>query len=514
MRRTQSIIFRLTASFALLFGILIGFGLFGLLRLDDFNKESSAIRDRWLKSTRYLGDLNNYTSDFRAMEANFLLSAQTGVLVDQSKETRELDQAIERSRHNYESVIHDPLGLKLYSEFQQVWRNYRTEAERVFNEGSTKNNAHAIAIYLNSSSRTFAAASDLLEKLNDQNNLHAQQASNRATVAIQEAWNYISAAVALSAFTVLVILLYVTRTVAVPLKKLANCMHLLAQGDMDVDVSGADRPNELGEMARAVTIFRSNAIELKVSQRGLASQATMLEEKLAHERGLNQQQRNFISMASHEFRTPMTIIDGHAQRLINSHEPFSHEKVVERAQKIRIAVKRMSVMIDNILKSSKFFDEKPNLYMHKSEFDMRALLHEVCKLHREISTNAIIIEDLGYNSLRIIGDKNLLFQAFSNLVANSVKYSPGGGTIAVSAHAEEKQIVICVKDEGIGIAEDDIPHLFERYYRGSNVASIVGTGIGLFLVKVVVDLHLGSITVLSQKGSGSLFEVRLPLGET
>ena len=191
MRRTQSIIFRLTASFALLFGILIGFGLFGLLRLDDFNKESSAIRDRWLKSTRYIGDLNNYTSDFRAMEANFLLSAQTGAIVDQSKETRELDLAIERSQHNYESVIHDPLELKLYSEFQQVWRDYRTEAERVFNEGSTKNNARAIAIYLNSSSRTFIAASDLLEKLNDQNNSHAQQASNRATVAIQEAWNYI-----------------------------------------------------------------------------------------------------------------------------------------------------------------------------------------------------------------------------------------------------------------------------------------------------------------------------------
>ena len=133
-----------------------------------------------------------------------MLSAQTGALVDQSKETRELDQAIERSQHNYESVIHDPLELKLYSQFQQVWRSYRTEAERVFNEGSTKNNAHAIAIYLNSSSRTFIAASELLEKLNDQNNSHAQQASNRATVAIQEAWNYISAAVALSAFTVLV----------------------------------------------------------------------------------------------------------------------------------------------------------------------------------------------------------------------------------------------------------------------------------------------------------------------
>jgi signal transduction histidine kinase len=152
--------------------------------------------------------------------------------------------------------------------------------------------------------------------------------------------------------------------------------------------------------------------------------------------------------------------------------------------------------------------------MHKSEFDLRALLHEVCKLHREISANAIIIEDLGYNPLKICGDKDLLFQAFSNLVANSVKYSPGGGTIAVSAHIEENQVKICVKDEGIGIPEADIAHLFERYYRGSNVSSIVGTGIGLFLVKVVIDLHLGTINVTSQKGTGSVFEVRLPLKES
>jgi signal transduction histidine kinase len=94
-----------------------------------------------------------------------------------------------------------------------------------------------------------------------------------------------------------------------------------------------------------------------------------------------------------------------------------------------------------------------------------------------------------------------------------VKYSPGGGTITVSAQLEEKQILVRVKDEGIGIAEQDIPHLFERYYRGSNVASIVGTGIGLFLVKVVVDLHLGSTTVRSPQGGGSAFEVRMPLGD-
>ena len=175
-------------------------------------------------------------------------------------------------------------------------------------------------------------------------------------------------------------------------------------------------------------------------------------------------------------------------------------------------MKRMSVMIDNILQSSrKFFDEKPNLYLQKSEFDLRALLHEVCKLHSEILTNAMIVEDLGYLPLKIVGDKNLLFQVFSNLVANSVKYSPSLGTIAVSARIEGDHAIICVKDDGIGIPEEDMPHLFERHYRGSNVAGIVGTGIGLFLVKVVIDLHLGVINVRSQKGVGSIFEVLLSL---
>ena len=489
----------------------MGFGLVGLLRLDDFNKESSDISDRWLKSTRYLGDLNNYTSDFRAMEGNFLLAPRPGNLTSQPSEAKTLDEAITRSQRNYEGLTHDAFERQLYAEFQQVWGTYRNEAERVFNLSLETSNANAIAIYLTSSSRTFSAASDLLEKLNDQNNLHAQQASNRATIAIQEAWNYISAAVALSGFAVLVILLYVTRTITFPLKKLASCMYLLSEGDMRVDISGADRPNELGEMARAVAVFRSNAIELKVSQRGLASQATMLEEKLAHERRLNQQQRNFIAMASHEFRTPMTIIDGHAQRLINSQESPSYGKILERAKKIRVAIKRMSVMIDNILQSSKFFDEKPNLYLQKSEFDLRALLHEVCKLHSEILTNAMIVEDLGYLPLKIVGDKNLLFQVFSNLVANSVKYSPSLGTIAVSARIEGDHAIICVKDDGIGIPEEDMPHLFERHYRGSNVAGIVGTGIGLFLVKVVIDLHLGVINVRSQKGVGSIFEVLLSL---
>lgn len=510
MRARETIGFRLAAAFLLLFAILVGFGLGGLSRVDAFKAESEAIRERWLKSTRFLGDLNNYTSDFRALEATFLVATTPAELAALAKETRTLDAAVARAQRGYESVAHDPSEMQLYAQFLEVWRKYRSEADRIVAPPQARQGAPEVSIYFSASKQAFAAASELLERLSDLTNGNAQSASQRAAATIRAAWDYMSAAVLLSVVTVGAILIYVTRIVILPLRNLAACMNALSKGEMDADIPNIKERNELGEMAHALRVFRNNAIELKLSQRGLASQASMLEEKLAHEVRLNEQQRNFISMASHEFRTPMTIIDGHAQRLLNAQEPASIEKTLERARKIRIAVRRMSFMIDNILKSVKFSEEGASLYLHLSEFDLRAMLHDVCKLHREISPNFAVVENLGAGPTPIDGDKNLLFQVFNNIVANAIKYSPAGSSIHVDCVAEGAFLVVSVKDSGIGIAKADIAHIFERYYRGGNVASIVGTGIGLFFVKVVMELHGGGIEVESQEGAGSKFVLRLP----
>ncbi len=102
----------------------------------------------------------------------------------------------------------------------------------------------------------------------------------------------------------------------------------------------------------------------------------------------------------------------------------------------------------------------------------------------------------------MVGDAKLLFQVFSNLLSNAIKYSPGGGEIEIEATSTADEVVVAIADRGIGIPPDDLPRLFERYHRGSNVSGIVGTGVGLYLVKMAVDLHHGSVEVDEQGRRG------------
>jgi two-component system, OmpR family, sensor kinase len=112
-------------------------------------------------------------------------------------------------------------------------------------------------------------------------------------------------------------------------------------------------------------------------------------------------------------------------------------------------------------------------------------------------------------TLPVFGDSKLLFQMFSNLISNAVKYSDDGRRIDVTADIESQQIVVSVQDHGIGIPQKDLDHVFGRYNRSSNVSGIVGTGVGLYLVKIVIDLHGGSVAVESNEGEGSRFTARL-----
>ena len=216
-------------------------------------------------------------------------------------------------------------------------------------------------------------------------------------------------------------------------------------------------------------------------------------------------------MASHEFRTPLTVIDGHARRLDKIKDAVAPAEIGERAGKIRSAVLRMTQLIDNLLNSSRLIDGGAGLYFNVGRMDMRALLQEVCQLHREMVPGSQLNERFAATPMPMVGDAKLLFQVFSNLLSNAVKYSPGGRRdrserwkARRTRSSSRSPIMASASRQAISA------RLFERYHRGSNVSGIVGTGVGLYLVKMAVDLHRGSVEVQSKEGEGSRFTVRLP----
>jgi len=222
-------------------------------------------------------------------------------------------------------------------------------------------------------------------------------------------------------------------------------------------------------------------------------------------------QRNFISMVSHEFRTPLTIIDGQAQRLIKLREPISSHDIVERAHKIRNSVKRVTKVMENIITSSSLYDGTSQLPFAPSKLDPCKLIADVCRINEENNPQCQIRFDYDEQPMLVFGDQDLLFLIFSNLISNAIKYSNADKEVRITAYAAGDFAVITIEDKGIGIPEKDMAQLFERYHRGSNVTGIGGTGIGLHLVKMAISLHEGDIQVQSKEGAGSRFIVRLPL---
>ncbi len=511
MLQPQSIRVHLAAVFLLFFLLVVVLGSFSIWRLSNFNMLSADVAEVWLPTTRALGDLNNYTSDFRAIEGSNLLASDASETIASEKQMEELDRTIAESEREFERIRHRTAEDDLYRSFKARWNDYREIVNHILLLSRSNRKAEALEIYGSASRTAYNIASDTLGQLTDQAVARAQAASERLAAAYHQAFWLILLAMAIAGVLVVAALIHVSRSISIPLRDLTDRMRRLAGRDITVDIPGTRRHDEIGKMAQATVVFRNNALELMRSQEMLARQAALLEKQLANEQRLAMMQRNFVSMASHEFRTPLTVIDGHARRLDKIKDVVMPAEIGERVGKIRSAVLRMTHLIENLLNASRLIDGAGSLYFNPSDLDLAALLQEVCQLHREMVPGGQIEERISAAPTRMIGDSKLLFQVFSNLLANAIKYSPGDRVIKVSATTSAGDVVVDVADHGIGIPESDLEHVFERYHRGSNVSGIVGTGVGLYLVKMAVELHGGSVAVASTVGEGTCLTVRLPL---
>jgi signal transduction histidine kinase len=430
-------------------------------------------------------------------------------LTGSEKEILGLDSQVAKAQRAYETLPHEVSEQQLYDQFAREWAAYKVMATQVLALSHSGVKSDAAVMYMTDSRRAFDLASDTLGRLTDQTVSKARQASERAVGAYVHDSRLIVAAMVVATCLVLATIIYITRSVSRPLLNLARRMQALAAHDTNITIPGTRRDDEIGEMARSVAVFRDNAIALVESQRRLIEQAAALETTLENERRATLQQRNFVTMTSHEFRTPLTVIDAQAQRLIKLKDRLAPGDVLERATRIRSAVTRLTGIMDSLLGASLLLDGQA-LYQ-PSDFEPAALLHEVCQLHRETTRRADISEDFGVLPGFIQGDRKLLFALFSNLLSNALKYSAPGDPVEVTAYSDSAvSLSVRIRDRGIGIPERDRAPLFERYFRGANAVGVAGSGVGLHLVAMVLNLHGGTIEVDSSEGAGSTFIVHLP----
>jgi signal transduction histidine kinase len=237
-----------------------------------------------------------------------------------------------------------------------------------------------------------------------------------------------------------------------------------------------------------------------------------LEKALVAEREANLVHRHFITMASHEFRTPLAVIDGAAQRVLGLIDK-SPDKVADRMARIRESVERMTRLMDRMLSSARL--DEGRIELKNEAVDLSALLLDAVGRQRQISPGFEITLSMPAEPIVIDGDPQLLEQVFSNLLSNAVKYSGRSSLVEVAAAptgAGRQSVEVTVTDHGIGVPAEEIGQLFTRFFRARTATGSSGTGIGLHLTRELVTLHGGRVRVASQLGHGSTFTVVLPAG--
>ena len=274
-------------------------------------------------------------------------------------------------------------------------------------------------------------------------------------------------------------------TVEYPMKRILDASQTLIEGDFSVRIPlphGYDSENQLD-----VLIENFNRIAEELS-----SVETL--------------RTDFISNVSHELKTPLSIIQNYASLLQT--EALSEEQKKEYASAIVDACRRLTGLITNILKLNKL--ENQQIFPVAEEFDLDTQLSDcILNLDEALERKNLEVEVDLEERVRVKSDAELLSLVWNNLLSNAIKFTPPGGQITVCLKTEGEAAVIRISDTGCGIGNDVGKHIFEKFYQGDSSHATQGNGLGLALVKRVVDIVGGDIAVESELEKGSTCTVRL-----
>ena len=230
-------------------------------------------------------------------------------------------------------------------------------------------------------------------------------------------------------------------------------------------------------------------------------------------RNVERMKTAFVSTVSHELRTPLTSIKGFIATLLQDEDDyFAPEERREFYEIIDSECDRLRRLIEDLLNVSRI-ESGRSLQLHTKMFDPVKAAEGVLQAQRAYSEKHTLKLDADFEVPQIEGDEDKFDQILTNLVSNAIKYSPKGGLVKIAMSCDDMMLKVSVSDEGIGIPEDKLSRIFEKFERIDNrdTRQAGGTGIGLFLVKHLVELHGGVISAHSENGSGSIFTFEIPV---
>jgi signal transduction histidine kinase len=251
---------------------------------------------------------------------------------------------------------------------------------------------------------------------------------------------------------------------------------------------------------------------MEQSQRFVAAdlERERLEGVLKKEQEWNATVQRIFRMLSHDLRIPLTVISTSSGILYRHHDRLTPDERHQKITSIGTQIRRMTTMIDDAAVLVRGSLTRGVLQANPVNLES---LCEVCV--REIQDATTTLHTLRFITdgqiQHVLLDETLISRVLVNLLTNAVKYSPQGGEVVLALRRDDEHIVLTIRDHGIGIEPDDLPHLFVPLFRAKTVGNIEGMGLGLSIVKDCVELHQGSISVESALGNGTTFTVRLPL---
>lgn len=284
----------------------------------------------------------------------------------------------------------------------------------------------------------------------------------------------------------------------------------------EVEKNLVNKQNELEKVTYEIRKLNTE-LERKVDERTyilkealekLEQSQSELHEALDKERQLNEIKSRFVSMASHEFRTPLSAVLSSAALLSKYTKDDDQEKRDKHIGRIKDSVKNLNDILEDFLSLGKLDEGRISADPH--EFNLKELVSET------LADVKVVLKPGQKFNLKfegeetIIADKKLLRNILINLLSNAAKFSQEDSPIEISVKSDLQQTMLTVKDHGIGISEKDQEHLFNMFYRASNVTNIQGTGLGLHIVKRYLDLMNGTVNLRSKLGKGTAITITFP----